>query len=87
MGDSIQNILDGPDKPGQDNKEQIEDIMCGDMKAMTMPKRGKAKAIKAVAAIVPVVAVAAKMKRVKPVKPEDDAFHKVPGKAGHYRYR
>ncbi len=51
---------------------------------MTMPKGGKAKAIKAVAAIVPVVAVTAKVKRLKP---EDDAFHKVPGKAGHYRYR
>ena len=61
-----------------------EDIMCGDMKTMTMPKRGKAKAIKAVAAIVPVVAVKAKVKRLKP---EDDGFHKVPGKAGHYRYR
>ena len=51
--------------------------MCGDMKTMTMPKRGKAKAIKA-------VAVTAKVKRPKP---EDDGFHKVPGKAGHYRYR
>ncbi len=58
--------------------------MCGNMKKMTMPKGGKAKAIKAVAAIVPVVAVTAKMKRLKP---EDDAFHKMPGKAGHYRYR
>ncbi len=84
MGDLIQNILDGPVKPGHDNKEQTEDTMCGDMKTMTMPKRGKAKAVKAVAAIVPVVAVKAKVKRLKP---EDDTFHKVPGKAGHYRYR
>lgn len=84
MGDLIQNILDGPGGPGHDNKEQTEGLMCGDMKTMMIPKRGKAKAIKAVAAIVPVVAVTAKVKRLKP---EDDAFHKVPGKAGHYRYR